>query len=455
MRKLLIIPVTMLAAAGAAALLVSQSPSPPAVGKHLSADSRIVTDGTDEMINIRREPHEGNLGPTRQPTELLRVPSDTAARVWCEADDAAPAVTAMKWYFLTLIDGAYPGVSGYVYRNLVRDAGNPPPCTNDIVNAHPRTPGVLSMQQGRPRGAGYYYAVTIRGFHPNWKYSVECVDDSVDLGEGNVYLEEAFRTFEMVTDGEGNGFKADGCYSGEGSRHWVRSGPYTSDMITWQARTPPESAVTTSGAPAPGPVAGSPRIALSQGSAARRGSWYVITLTGFAAGKSISVSCRDSVDPTGFTTFTVRTDRDGAATSSDGCFSGDGPDHWAWAEGMESNHVTWTGSSPAAPAPEAEPTASPPAGPAAPPVPPSPTVSLEQGPAAPHGFRYAVSLQHFAPGTDVTVTCHDSVDPGGFYTFRLRTDGDGNAYTRTQCYSGDHPDHWAIAGGIESNHVSW
>jgi hypothetical protein len=55
----------------------------------------------------------------------------------------------------------------------------------------------------------------------------------------------------------------------------------------------------------------------------------------------------------------------------------------------------------------------------------------------------------------VSVSCRDSVDPGGFYTFTMTTNGSGYAFTQNQCYSGDHPDHWVIAGGVASNHVQW
>ena len=85
----------------------------------------------------------------------------------------------------------------------------------------------------------------------------------------------------------------------------------------------------------------------------------------------------------------------------------------------------------------------------------APSVSLAQGPAAPAGYRYAITLSGFAPGTAVQISCHDSVDPGGFYSFTLTTDGAGNASTASYCYSGDGPDHWVVAGGIQSNHVSW
>jgi hypothetical protein len=92
-----------------------------------------------------------------------------------------------------------------------------------------------------------------------------------------------------------------------------------------------------------------------------------------------------------------------------------------------------------------------------PPTPPPRTISLAKGPAAPSGFRYAITLSNFPANTGVSLTCYDSVDRGGFFTFTLTTNGSGDAYTASQCYSGDGPDHWvrANAYGIESNHVQW
>lgn len=90
-----------------------------------------------------------------------------------------------------------------------------------------------------------------------------------------------------------------------------------------------------------------------------------------------------------------------------------------------------------------------------PPPSPNPTVSLAQGPAAPHGYWYVISLDHFSAGSAVSVSCHDSVDPGGFRTFALTTNGSGHTATQSGCYSGDGPDHWVIANGFQSNHVSW
>lgn len=85
----------------------------------------------------------------------------------------------------------------------------------------------------------------------------------------------------------------------------------------------------------------------------------------------------------------------------------------------------------------------------------TPRVLLAQGAAAPEGYRYAVSLSGFAPRSAVSVECYDSVDPGGFFHFAIATNADGGAYTQSECYSGDGPQHWVTAGSVTSNYVSW
>ena len=87
---------------------------------------------------------------------------------------------------------------------------------------------------------------------------------------------------------------------------------------------------------------------------------------------------------------------------------------------------------------------------------PAPSVILAQGPAAPAGYRYAITLAGFAANTAVSITCFDSVSTSGFFhPFTLTTDGNGNAFTQSYCFSGDRPEHWVIAGGIASNRVTW
>lgn len=91
-----------------------------------------------------------------------------------------------------------------------------------------------------------------------------------------------------------------------------------------------------------------------------------------------------------------------------------------------------------------------------PPVPASqPTVTLSQGPVAPSGYRYAISLTGFPAFSSIQVACYDTASPSGFWFFPMQADSGGSAYTQSECYSGDGPDHWVRAGGFESNHVSW
>ncbi|GGS10241.1 hypothetical protein GCM10010169_63780 [Micromonospora fulviviridis] len=179
-----------------------------------------------------------------------------------------------------------------------------------------------------------------------------------------------------------------------------------------------------------------PRIDLSRGGAAPHGSWYSVVLSGFAPGSSVTVACRDSVDPGGFFNQTFTIGGDGRAADSTLCYSADGPDHWVTSGSVASNRVSWGG--------------------APPPPPPAPArIDLSRGGAAPHGSWYSVVLSGFAPGSSVTVTCRDSVDPGGFFNQTFTIGGDGRAADSTLCYSADGPDHWVTGGNAESNHVPW
>lgn len=184
--------------------------------------------------------------------------------------------------------------------------------------------------------------------------------------------------------------------------------------------------------PAPTAV---PSVTLTQGPAAPAGYRYAIALSGFAANAGISVACYDSVSPAGFYTFTLTTDGSGAAFTQDYCYSGDGPDHWVVANGVQSNHVTWGGGGSTPP--------------------PVASVTLAQGPAASAGYWYSITVNGFAVNANISVTCYDSVSPSGFRTFSITASGSGSASTQAGCFSGDGPDHWVIANGVESNHLSW
>jgi hypothetical protein len=96
-----------------------------------------------------------------------------------------------------------------------------------------------------------------------------------------------------------------------------------------------------------------PVVRLQQGAVAPQGFYYIVSLEGFGASAAVSISCRDTVSPEGFHSFAIVADDSGRATATQGCYSGDGPDHWVVANGStESNHVTWT--TPAPPRQETE-----------------------------------------------------------------------------------------------------
>lgn len=82
-------------------------------------------------------------------------------------------------------------------------------------------------------------------------------------------------------------------------------------------------------------------VELWQGPAAPAGSRYGVYVNG-APGSAVRVECFDSVDfDVPFWTFTLTLDNDGTGYTESQCYSGDGPEHWVFVDGVQSNSVTW------------------------------------------------------------------------------------------------------------------
>ncbi|MFY1649271.1 SH3 domain-containing protein [Solwaraspora sp. WMMB762] len=88
-------------------------------------------------------------------------------------------------------------------------------------------------------------------------------------------------------------------------------------------------------------------------------------------------------------------------------------------------------------------------------APAGPKLRVEPGQSAPSGFRYAITLTGYPAHKNIIVTCHDSADPAGFWTFTITTDAAGSAYTDRQCWSGAGPNYWVTADGVASSAITW
>jgi titin len=69
-----------------------------------------------------------------------------------------------------------------------------------------------------------------------------------------------------------------------------------------------------------------------------------------------------------------------------------------------------------------------------------------------------VQLSGYGANEVVSVRCYSSTDPGGWFTYTLRANGNGDADSGTSsgCYYGfAGQDVWVVAGGTESNHYRW
>jgi hypothetical protein len=149
------------------------------------------------------------------------------------------------------------------------------------------------------------------------------------------------------------------------------NGPYSHDTdfavpnCAASAAAPPQPALT-------------PRVTLTKGAAATIGYDYDVTLSAFAPNAKVTISCRDTVSPRGFHTFSTKTNGSGQSHVENQCHSAAGPEHWIVANGRyESNHVTW---GLATPVPAPVPLPAPPAQPAPTAQPPPPAAAAPDDP---------------------------------------------------------------------------
>lgn len=243
MRKsLAFVSMSALVASGVGALLLGSRGDSAAVVAGGSAPVKlrqvatIVPDASGSDIHFRSTSTVQSLNGSQFGNEMFTVPGPVDVAVWCITDDLNPGSALGKWYYVSLSGAPYPDTSGYVWGNIVKDAPPVPACTPALVAAHPFLPGTLSLARGPAHGSAYWYAITLRGLHPNFAYTVGCYDDYMVF---DVRHTDPFRTFTLRTDSVGDAFTDNACFSGEGERHWVKIGPYETDFVEWTAPPPP------------------------------------------------------------------------------------------------------------------------------------------------------------------------------------------------------------------------
>lgn len=274
-----------------------------------------------------------------------------------------------RWYIVTLAEGKFAGSSAYVFSLLVKGA----PALLSACEADKRPPLIpppdqtVKLSRGPAAPSGYWYAIEITGQTPNTTYKAVCYDHEhwspwADPGPGNP---GGFRTFTVRTDGHGAFQTQNECYSGVDGFHvvWLWNAELSepvdqSNEVRWgpSSGSPASPATGTT----PPPATGQRSVTLAQGAAVGSAYRYAVTLRGFAPKNRVAVQCYDSVSPNGFFTAHLKTDDAGNASTASLCHSADGPDHWVRADGVESNHVTWTRGGATAPLTTSPPKTNPP-----------------------------------------------------------------------------------------------
>ncbi|GAA3782247.1 hypothetical protein GCM10022225_83270 [Plantactinospora mayteni] len=284
--------------------------------------------------------------------------------------------------------------------------GVPDPKAPEMINSH------LVLPLSRSAGGGSWHAVKLRNYQSETNVVVRChTDDTV------------VRTLSVHTDANGSASAEQGCYFVGDGGHWAETGIVQANPDT------------------SGPAA-APTVTLAKGAVRERAFWYRVTVAGYPPNTDLSVLCHDTASPAGFRQFKLRTGADGRATAENGCFSGDGPDHWVTVGGVTSNHVAWgAASATGAPATTASRATDP----------PPPTMgSLSIGWSSAHPSWITITTRGLGSGT-YDYTCH--FGSGGDRTFKVTVSADPQTFDNgNTCYDqipGDTV--WLTIGSARSN----
>lgn len=430
--------------AAAQRMLPVTSESKPAVGYVLSDDG---------WANLRSCPIiDPRTGPDAMCPTIEKVDNHVRLDVWCWTQNETLPVDVgnyplARWFFTTTSQGR----SGYVHSSLVHLLQDVRQCSGDYMDArspNPRTlPGVstpplmsnsyIRLDDGGPTGSGEnWYKVQLSNFVSLTDVTVTCYVEDYIVG-----------SFVVRTDADGSAFSSTGCKANHlrGFSHSVRVGEYISDHVSF---TLPEADQV---------------VELSRGDPAEAGYYYDIRLKNFPANTEVTVTCHDTVSPEGFRSFVVFTDGHGYAGADDKCRSGDGPEHWVTALGVESNRVRWTASPPTVePTPSTQPQPSgesgeptpPPASPRPNPVPPqeSPVPPAPQDPPAPKPVATNLTVVIYGGGhvgVSFSVGWQEGYDPVICHFFI-----DGVEVFTAQCGTHSSKQFYGVSPGLHHFHAT-
>lgn len=113
--------------------------------------------------------------------------------------------------------------AGYDQRTVISSfpQGENAKCTGPSL---PPPSAQISLSQGAPAPAGYWYDTRLSGFSPGSSVTVTC-RDSADPG--------GFYSQTFTIDGAGQAADSTLCYSGDGPDHWVTGGGVESNHVRW------------------------------------------------------------------------------------------------------------------------------------------------------------------------------------------------------------------------------
>ncbi|MFG3643573.1 hypothetical protein ACGF3C_25250 [Micromonospora sp. NPDC047762] len=204
--------------------------------------SRVQAPNTGDQVRVREWPQGNNAGQTQGFGIIDELDAGSQVVMKCWTDTSAPRDgTSRRWFWVVEAPSGspHPGVTGYVWSDLVWDQIRVPKCDASMTRpVDPLKHSVVALTQGKAAPSGYFYAVRLSAFPPGWHATVQCMDDNDP---------DVFKSFDLVVNADGAAARDDGCYSGDSGGHWVNVWGVESEHVTWPTSVA-SPALPTSGA---------------------------------------------------------------------------------------------------------------------------------------------------------------------------------------------------------------
>jgi hypothetical protein len=207
-----------------------------------SGTSHVLSDTPSTEVRLRARPSGPAQGAHDDGGVIDYLPDRTQVTMRCWRDGGPPAEKlSPRWFWVAEVSSPHPGVTGYIWADLVWNQIRVPECDNSLtVPGDPLKNSRVVLAKGASAGAEFYYDVRLERFPAGWRATVRCYDSRSD---------DPIKELTLVAGRSGTAADSKSCASGEGE-HWVAvdsvvfdpavpaRGPLFSNKVYWSPPTP-------------------------------------------------------------------------------------------------------------------------------------------------------------------------------------------------------------------------